>query len=105
MNTKPWYVYLLLCDQKTFYVGITDNLKQRIHEHTHKESFFTSKFSDLQLKYAEKYPSKAEAANREKQLKGWSHTKKQLLIDGILGYNRVASSELVEVFSVGTKDL
>lgn len=28
-----------------------------------------------------------DAALREKQLKGWSHAKKQLLINGMLGIN------------------
>jgi len=42
-----WYVYLLLCDQKTFYVGITPDMKSRLAEHRNKESFFTKKFSDI----------------------------------------------------------
>jgi hypothetical protein len=37
--------------------------------------------------------------NREKQLKGWSHAKKQLLIDGKLGIN--LCTELVEVSLYG----
>lgn len=92
-----WYVYLLLCDQKTFYVGITPNLKLRLTEHRNKESFFTKKFSDIQLVYCEKYLDKYQAAKREKQLKGWSVAKKRLLIEGKLGINR--DTELVEVFN------
>jgi IS30 family transposase len=29
---KPWYVYMLLCNQKILYTGITDNLKYRLIE-------------------------------------------------------------------------
>ena len=87
MKSNNWYVYLLLCDQKTFYVGITDNIKERFIKHRNKESFFTKKFSDLRLVYCEKYQNKFEAAKREKQLKGWSHAKKQMLVDGKLGIN------------------
>lgn len=87
MTNVIWYVYLLLCDQKTFYVGITDDLRKRIDSHKKKESFFTKKFSDLQLVYCEKYANKYEAAKREKQLKGWSKAKKQKLISGELGIN------------------
>ena len=82
-----WYVYLLFCDQKTFYVGITDDMESRLAQHKNKESFFTKKFSDVQLVYCEKYKNKFEAASRERQLKGWSRAKKQMLIDGKLGIN------------------
>ncbi len=96
---KYWYCYLLLCDQKTFYVGITDHLKNRLNSHKNKESFFTKKFSDLKLVYSEKYILKTDAAKREKQWKGWSRTKKQMLIDGKLGMNSLSRAELVEVLS------
>ncbi len=84
---KDYFTYILLCDQKTFYVGITDNLKRRIYEHKNKESFFTKKFIDIKLVYCEKYQNQIEAAKREKQFKGWSKAKKQMLIDGKLGIN------------------
>lgn len=54
---QPWFVYMLLCDKKTFYIGITNNLKNRINQHKNKLSFFTKKFSDLKLVYCEKYSS------------------------------------------------
>jgi len=92
-----WFVYLLLCDQKTFYVGITPDLKSRLEEHRNKLSFFTKKFSDIEIVYAEKYSDKYMAARREKQLKGWSSAKKKLLIEGKLGIN--SCTELVEVLN------
>lgn len=85
---------MLICDQKTFYIGITDNLKLRLEQHRNKNSFFTKKFSDIKFVYCEQYPTKTSAAEREKQLKGWSRAKKQLLIDGKLGVNR--RTEIVE---------
>ena len=86
-----WYVYLLFCDQKTFYVGITDDLKRRLNQHKTKQSFFTKKFSDIRIVYCEKYSTNHEAAKREKQLKGWSQLKKQMLVDGKLGINTVST--------------
>lgn len=91
---KHWYVYILLCDQKMFYVGITNDIINRFTDHINNRSFFTKKFSDLKFVYAENYPNKYKAAKREKQLKGWSHTKKQLLVGSKLGYN--VCTELVE---------
>lgn len=76
-----WYTYILLCDKKTFYVGMTNNLESRLMQHKNKESFFTKKFSDIELVYSEQYNTKSEAAAREKQLKGWSHVKKEKLIN------------------------
>ena len=78
---------MLLCDQKTFYIGITSDPKLRLLQHRSKESLATKEFSDLEIVYCEKYLNKYEAAKREKQLKGWSHAKKQMLIDGKLGIN------------------
>ena len=74
-----WFVYLLLCDQKTFYVGITTDIVVRINQHRRKESFFTKKFSEIELIYCEKYDTEYKAAMREKQLKGWGRTKKQFV--------------------------
>lgn len=82
-----WLVYLLLCDKKTFYVGITNDLINRFKQHKSKNSFYTKKFSDLKLVYCEQYNSKHDSVVREKQIKGWSHTKKQMLVDGKLGIN------------------
>jgi|SRR3989344_5424811 len=92
-----WHVYLLLCDQKTFYVGITDNPMKRLRDHKAGGSLFTKKFSDIRFVYCENYSTKHKAVLREKQIKGWSHTKKQLLVDGRLGYN--ICTELIEVLS------
>ncbi|HWS49004.1 MAG TPA: GIY-YIG nuclease family protein [Candidatus Methanoperedens sp.] len=97
MKIETWYLYILLCDQKTFYVGITNDLKNRIVQHKTKQSFFTKKFSDVRLVYCEKYLTDHEAALREKQIKGWSRTKKHMLIDGKLGIN--TCTEVVEFFS------
>lgn len=82
-----WFVYMLLCDQKTFYIGISDDFKHRFLQHKNKLNISTKKFSDLEVVYAEKYSSKFDAAKREQQLKGWSHAKKQMLIEGKLGIN------------------
>ncbi len=92
-----WYVYMLFCDQKIYYVGITNDLRKRVNEHKNKQSLFTKRFSDVKLVYCEEYVSKYDAAKREKQLKGWSFAKKQMLIEGTLGRNR--RTEVVEVIS------
>ena len=86
---------MLLCDQKIFYVGITNDVSKRLNEHFCKQSFFTKKFFDLKFVYAEKYQDKYLAAKREKQIKGWNKAKKQLLVVNKLGIN--SCTGLVEV--------
>lgn len=86
-----------------FYVGITNNINRRFSNHVVKNSFFTKKFSDLKFVYAENYFNKFKAAKREKQLKGWSHAKKQLLINKKLGYN--TCTEFVEALLEKDKNL
>jgi len=92
---KNWYVYMLLCDQKTFYVGITENVHRRLLLHKNRESFFTKKFSGFEFVYCERYNSKCEAAERERQIKGWGQAKKQMLINGKLGVNRIEPAEVL----------
>jgi len=75
-----YIVYILLCDKKTFYTGITRSLRKRLEEHKNKQSFFTKKFSDIKIVYQEEYIDKESAEQREKQLKGWSNAKKKALI-------------------------
>jgi len=75
-----WFVYILLCDQKTLYVSITENVKERLNEHIRGYSPFTKKFSDFELLYQESYQTRVRAGEREKQLKGWSVAKKKSLI-------------------------
>jgi putative endonuclease len=90
-----YYTYILLCDQKTFYVGVTADLKKRLSEHRTKLSFYTKQFSNIQFTYFETYPTLVLSRRREKQLKGWSHAKKAKYIEQQLK----ASTELVEVLA------
>ncbi len=77
-----WYIYILLCNQKTYYVGLTHNLEQRLTSHKQKRNIGTKEFSDLQLVYHEEFDTRDKAERREKQLKGWTFAKKKALIDG-----------------------
>lgn len=78
----PWLVYILLCDQKTFYIGITQNLQQRFKSHQAKQNIATKEFSDRKLVFTEQYKTRIEAEKRERQLKGWTIAKKKALIVG-----------------------
>ena len=77
-----YYVYITANkDNKTIYIGVTDNLPRRIHEHkTGSHNGFTKKYNVDKLVYAEQFKDINFAIKREKQLKGWKRDKKDALI-------------------------
>ena len=77
-----FYVYIIASLNKTIYIGVTNNIKRRIHEH--KEGLiegFSKKYACNFLVYNEHYEQIEDAINREKQLKKWNRSKKVALIE------------------------
>jgi len=81
-----WFVYILFCDQKTYYVGLTHDVGKRLLSHRAKQNIGTKEFSDIDLVYHEEYETRIEAEIREKQIKGWSVAKKKALISGNIDF-------------------
>lgn len=80
-----WYVYILECQNGQFYTGISDNVTQRFQDHVQgRGGRFTKKHKAVKLLYKAAFPAKHLAALREKQIKGWTHRKKLMLINGQL---------------------
>ena len=76
-----WIVYILECSNKAFYTGHTNNLSERIENHKKGYgSFYTKKHFPVKLRYYEIHKTRIEAMKREKQIKGWTHSKKEALI-------------------------
>ncbi len=81
-----YYTYVLLCQdikrlRKNFYIGSTEDLKNRIKEHKAGEIKITKSFDKVDLVYYEASLSKADARKRELQLKtgfGRGYLKKRL---------------------------
>lgn len=78
-----FYVYLLECQQdKTWYIGFTEDLKQRVNDHSSGKGCRTTAMKkDWRLVQYEAYINKYDALGREKFLKGGSgriYLKKQL---------------------------
>ena len=80
-----YYVYILTNQNNTvLYIGITNNLERRINEHKSGEiEGFSRRYQTYKLVYYEQTPNVDFAINREKQLKGWSRKKKELLINSL----------------------
>lgn len=85
MNSKkPGWVYILLCNDDSFYTGSTIDLERRIDEHQSAKAptSYTASRLPVQLVYSHKFPTVQKAFQIEHQIKKWSHAKKQALIDG-----------------------
>ena len=69
--------------QGVIYVGVTDNLMERVKEHKLKmyPNSFTAKYNCDKLVYFEEWETGTEAVLREKQLKKWKRDWKIKLIE------------------------
>ncbi len=80
-----WYVYILICRDKSYYIGITNDVQKRVLTHnTGKGSKYIISKLPVKLVYSEEYENKSQARKREIQLKGWTKLKKDKLINGTL---------------------
>ena len=80
---KNYYVYMLTNKPRgTLYIGVTNNLARRVHEHKN-ELFpgFTKKYGLKMLVYVQQYDDIGAAISLEKRLKGWHRQWKINLIE------------------------
>ena len=87
---KCW-TYILLCSDGSYYTGSTNNLDLRLSQHQNGEGAnYTRKKLPVQLVYFEEFQRIEDAFYREKQIQGWTRSKKEALIEA-------ASEELREL--------
>ena len=79
----PYFVYILASQRHgTLYVGVTNNLVRRIHEHREKlMEGFTSQYNVTRLVWFDQTDSIEEAIAQEKRLKRWRREWKIELIE------------------------
>ena len=78
------FVYIVRCANGVYYTGITWNLKKRILEHNNSIKTPLQKTRlPVKLAYWEKFDTRIGAAKREKEIKGWSRKKKEVLINSL----------------------
>ena len=77
-----YFVYILQCADQTLYVGSTNDLDKRIHQHNNSKSgaHYTKIRRPVILRYSEEFNTLTEARRREAEIKRWSRTKKMALI-------------------------
>lgn len=76
-------MYILKCANNKYYTGSTKNLERRLRQHqTGQGANFTKKHLPVELVYFETFPRIDWAFYRQKQIQGWSHSKKEAQING-----------------------
>ncbi len=77
------YVYILRCNDASYYTGSTKNIELRLAQHQQgMGAKHTKKRLPVELVFVEQFERIDEAYAREKQIQGWSRKKKEALIQG-----------------------
>ena len=84
MKSHQYYVYILLCSDDSYYVGVTNDIERRLKEHNHSENNISYTYSrrPVKLVFQEEFNDINVAISKEKQIKGWTRQKKEALIKG-----------------------
>jgi len=76
-----YFVYLLLCKDRTIYTGITTDVARRFAEHkAGTASYYTSARGASKMLYVERYKNRSSASKREAEIKKMKRAKKLALI-------------------------
>lgn len=77
-----FFVYILECVDGTYYIGSTNNLEKRLHEHNYSKNgaHYTKIRRPVVLKYSETVSSLSEARKREAELKRLRRREKEILL-------------------------
>jgi len=78
----PYYVYILLCKDSSYYTGHAKNVKHRIEQHKKGQGArYTRMHRPEKIVYVEEFNSRTDAMKREREIKSFSHSKKQRLVN------------------------
>lgn len=77
-----YYVYIILCDNGSFYTGYTKDVDERIKLHTNgRGAKYTKMHKPKKIVYIENFEQRGEAMKREKAIKKLNHNQKQDLVN------------------------
>lgn len=79
-----WHIYIAQAPTSHYYTGISENPQKRILDHNKgRGAKFSRDQGKLKLLYVSvPYANKSAARLREMQIKGWTRSKKEKLIQG-----------------------
>jgi putative endonuclease len=84
MSDNFFWLYVLKCVDKSYYVGHTDALEVRLAQHVNGAiaNCYTATRRPVTLVYSVAFDSREEALAAERQIKGWSRKKKEAMMLG-----------------------
>ena len=72
-----WFVYIVLCSDKSLYTGISNDVDKRFLDHQlGKGGRYTRSHNVVKILYKEKFKTHPEALKREMEIKSWPRLKK-----------------------------
>ena len=79
---KEYFVYILECSDKSYYVGVTNDVERRCEEHACgiNRDCYTFERRPVRLVYSQSFWYINDAIRFEKVVKDWSRKKRQALI-------------------------
>ncbi|OPL14002.1 MAG: excinuclease ABC subunit C [delta proteobacterium MLS_D] len=79
-----FWVYILRCSDGSYYTGHTDDLDKRIDQHQEGKipTCYTFKRRPLECVFHQEFPTREEALESERRIKGWNRKKKEAMIRG-----------------------
>ena len=84
-ETGPFFVYILRCSDGSLYVGHSANVSDRVAVHNAgRGAAWTACRTPVVLVYKEVCTTEEDAVRRERQIKKWTHAKREALIEGNL---------------------
>lgn len=79
--SNRWFVYILRCCDDSLYVGISNDVEERVKRHNAgMGAAYTRSHRPVVLLWTEAAESESIARKRETQIKGWTRIKKLNLI-------------------------
>ena len=83
MEEWKWFVYIIECEDSSYYTGMTWSPSHRWEQHVLEDgSKYTREHKPKQIVYIEEFQELDMARQREQQIKKWTRKKKEKLISG-----------------------
>ncbi len=78
----PYYVYVLLCEDGSYYTGYAKDIDSRVKQHMRGVGArYTKLHRPKRLVYTEEFDTIGEAMKREREIKQLSHEEKHRLVN------------------------
>ena len=100
-NMQDFFVYILRCNDDSYYVGHTDDIEKRMADHVAgRFEGYTSARRPVKLVFLQSFQTRDEAFFTERRIKLWSRNKKKALIDKNWEMLQYFAKKIFEKFDV-----